>query len=407
MSGWRATALVTLLATLGAAGTLAVGAAIGMGAGDLESLSAYLLPALAVTVIAMTMAGPVLARTSLRARFATVAAVGTVVGLANLFVLARMMFVSKHDAALVGVLLAYSIGAGVGSALALARSSSKAVARLASTARALGAGDPRARVGRLGAGRELDQLARTLDEMADRLEQAQSRERRVEDTRRNLITAVSHDLRTPLASLRAMIEAIDEGVVTDRPSLLRYVSEMRRSVGQLVEMVEDLFELAQLDSGAIETETAQVRLEEVVTSALAAVELRAEQKGLTLVSELDGAEDARCSPRMARALQNLLVNAVRHTPSEGMVRVGARRVPSGLEVAVEDSGEGIPAEALEHVFDPFFRVDPARSGGGAGLGLALAKRIVESLGGRIQASSEPSRGSRFAVEVPAEPAAAP
>ncbi len=399
--------LVALLATLGAAGTLAVGAAIGMGAGDLESLSAYLLPALAVTVIAMTMAGPVLARTSLRARFATVAAVGSVVGLANLFVLARMMFVSEHDAALVGVLLAYSIGAGVGSALALARSSSKAVDRLASTARALGAGDPGARVGPLGAGRELDQLARTLDEMADRLEQAQSRERRVENTRRNLITAVSHDLRTPLSSLRAMIEAIDEGVVADRPSLLRYVSEMRRSVGQLVEMVEDLFELAQLDSGAIETETAQVRLEEVVTSALAAVELRAEQKGLTLVSELDGAEDARCSPRMARVLQNLLVNAVRHTPSEGMVRVGARRVPSGLEVAVEDSGEGIPAEALEHVFDPFFRVDPARSGGGAGLGLALAKRIVESLGGRIQASSEPSHGSRFAVEVPVEPAAAP
>jgi two-component system sensor histidine kinase BaeS len=103
---------------------------------------------------------------------------------------------------------------------------------------------------------------------------------------------------------------------------------------------------------------------------------------------------------MIRVLHNLLANAVRHTPADGTIRVDARRLPTGLEVAVEDTGEGITPEDLERVFDPFFRADPARTGPGAGLGLAVAKRIVEALGGRIEAKSEPARGSRFAVLLP-------
>ncbi len=400
MTSWRALALIAVVAAAGAAGTIAVGAAIGMDGRELLDLAAYLAPALVITVIAMAIAGPLLSRASMRQRFGTVALVGTVVAMANLFVLAETMFVSRHDATLVGVLLVYSIGAGMGASLAVARTSVSALDRLASTARALGEGDLEARVGDLSAGPELDTLARTLDEMAGRLKQAQERERQVETTRRDLITAVSHDLRTPLASLRAMIEAVDEGVVDDPPSLHRYAVEMRRSVNQLVGMVDDLFELAQLDAGAIEVETQRARLDEVVRSAIAVVEPQAQEKGLALVTDLNGTEDAPCSPRMARVLQNLLVNAIRHTPADGTVRVDARMLPFGIEVAVLDTGEGISPEDLERVFDPFFRTDAARSGGGAGLGLTLAKRIVETLGGRIEAESEPARGSRFSVLLP-------
>lgn len=400
MRSWRALALVAVVAAIGAVGTLAVGVAIGMDGRELLDLAAYLAPALAVTVVAIAVAGPLLSRASMRQRFGTVALVGAVVGLTNLFVLAQTMFVNAHDASLVGVLLLYSIGAGVGSALAVARTSASAIDRLAQAARALGHGDLEARVGELNAGPELDTLARTLDEMAERLREAQKRERRVEAIRRDLITTVSHDLRTPLASLRAMVEAIDEGVVDDAPSLRHYAAEMRRSVNQVVGMVDDLFELAQIDAGAIEAETRRAPLEEVVRSAVAAVELQAEEKGLALVTDLNGTEDATCSPRMARVLQNLLANAIRHTPADGTIRVDARRLPAGLEVAVEDTGEGIAPEDLAHVFDPFFRADPARSGAGAGLGLALAKRIVEALGGRMEAKSEPAGGSRFAVQLP-------
>jgi signal transduction histidine kinase len=400
MRSWRALALVAVVTAVGALGTIAVGAAIGMNGRELLDLAAYLVPALGVTVIAMAIAGPLLSRASMRQRFGTVALVGTVVAMANLFVLAKTMFVSHHDATLVGVLLLYSIGAGVGSSLAVARMSSSALNRLTGVARALGRGDLEARVGDLKAGPELDTLARTLDEMADQLKQAQEREREVEATRRDLITAVSHDLRTPLASLRAMIEAIDEGVVDDPPSLRRYAREMRRSINQLVGMVDDLFELAQLDAGAIEAETQRARLGEVVASALAVVELQAEEKGLALVATLNGSEDALCSPRIARVLQNLLANAIRHTAADGAVRIDARRSPPWLELSVEDTGEGIAPEDLKRIFDPFFRADPSRSGGSAGLGLALAKRIVEALGGRIEAKSQLARGSRFAVFLP-------
>jgi signal transduction histidine kinase len=236
--------------------------------------------------------------------------------------------------------------------------------------------------------------------MAERLERVRERERQVETMRKDLITAVSHDLRTPLASLRAMVEAVDDGVVADAQSLRRYAAEMRRSVGQLSTMVDDLFELSQIDAGAIEVETRRVPLDEIVRSVVLAVEPHAADKRLALRTDLGTAADAPCSPRMTRVLQNLLMNAVRHTPADGAVVVHARRDGNRIEVAVEDSGDGLPDGDLERIFEPFFRGDPARSGPGAGLGLALAKRIVEGVGGDIRAERRVAGGARFAVVLP-------
>jgi signal transduction histidine kinase len=400
MKSWRALGLIAAVAAVGATGTFVVGAATGMGSSELRHLAAYVVPALLVTVAAMWVTGRLLARASLAQRFVAVGALGAAVALANLWVLSRQMFVSEHDATLLGVLLLYSVGAGIGAAVVTARSSARAVRRLTATASALGEGDLDARTGQIEGGPELDVLAATLDDMAARLQRAQERELQIETTRRDLVTAVSHDLRTPLASLRAMVEAIDERVVDDPESMRRYAQQMRRSVRQLGAMIDDLFELAQLDAGAIEIETRRARLGEVVSSAVATVGLQAEDKGLSLVAELNGADDALCSPRLARVIQNLLVNAVRHTPADGSVRIEARLAADTLEVSVADTGEGIAPQDLARVFDPFFRADPAREGAGAGLGLALAKRIVEALGGEISAESEPSRGARFAVTLP-------
>jgi signal transduction histidine kinase len=398
--GWRAIALAAAVAVAGALGTLLAGAIVGMDSGELAHLAALIAPALLATIVAIALTRVLLSKTSMRQGMVAVAFVGAVAAIANLVVLARQMVVGEHDATTLAVLFLYSAAAGVGAALALAGSRARAVDRLAENARRLGEGDLAARVGQLEAGPELDTLARTLDEMAERLQRAQEREREVEATRRDLVTAVSHDLRTPLASLRAMVEAIDEGVVDDPPTMRRYAGEMRRSVAQLVAMVDDLFELAQLDAGAIEAETTRAKLGEVVRSAVATVELAAEEKGLSVIADLNGTDELPCSPRLIRVLQNLLVNAVRHTPADGTVRLEAHRSPAGLELVVADTGEGIEPQDLDRVFDPFFRGDPARHGTGAGLGLALAKRIAEALGGTIAAQSEPGRGSRFAVTVP-------
>jgi signal transduction histidine kinase len=397
----RPLALLVGLAAVGYGGTIAAGAAVGMHGNDLAHLTALILPALAVTVLATAIAWLAFARTSIRVSTAAVAVVGAVVGLANLVALSSLMIVSGHDATLMAVLLVYASAAGIGAALALGRARARAIDRLAHAARELGTGNLSTRVGPLDAGAELESLARTIDEMAERIQEATAKEREVEARRRDLMTALSHDLRTPLASLRAMAEAVDDGVVDDAPTLRRYSSEMRRSVMQLVTMVDDLFELAQVDSRAIDAETRRAKLEEVVGSVLDAVEVQAQAKELVVRADLGEERDTPCSPHLARVLQNLVANAVRHTPVDGTVLIQAVRRPGELEVAVEDTGEGIAPQDLPRIFEPFYRADPARSGGGAGLGLTLSKRIVEALGGCLDVRTAHT-GTRFSVRLPLE-----
>jgi signal transduction histidine kinase len=394
------TLLVAAIAVAGLAGTAAVGAAGGMKAPDLRHLLIEVGLAAAVTALAVAFLMPLLARTSLRGRFVAVSLVASVAALVNVGVLTMAMAVSERDAVLVLTLLVYATAVAAAGGLVVARRSADAVRRLEETSGRWATGDLEARIGALDAGPELDGLARTLDAMATDVQRANARERELEETRRDLVTTLSHDLRTPLASLKAMIEAVEDGVVSDPSVVERYVREMRRSTDQLAAMVSDLFELAQLDAGAIEVEQTRARLGEVVQDAVATIRTQAEAKGLSLFTELGPASAADCSPRLERVLQNLLVNAVRHTPADGTVRVTAQVADGRLEVAVEDTGEGIAADQLPHVFDPFFRGDPSRRGARSGLGLALAKRIVEALGGTISAQSEPSAGSRFAVDVP-------
>ncbi len=392
--------LVAAIGAAGVVGSLAIGAALGMGTPDLVATLWLIVGAAVVTAMVAAIAQRSLRDASLRRRFIALPFVAAAVTVANLAFLFLRMAVSDHDTTVVVTLLCYSLAAGLAVALVIARGTGVAVAHLAETARTLGAGDLDARVGPLEAGPELEALGATLDDMAAELSAAQARERAVEQTRRDLTSAVSHDLRTPLSSLRAMIEALDDGVVSDAPTVARYVGEMRRSATQLSDLVDDLFELAQLEAGAIEAETRRARLDDLVASALAAVEPAARAKGLALTADLGAAADADCSPRVARVLQNLLVNAVRHTPADGTVRLSAERRGDRLALAVEDTGDGIAPEDLPRIFEPFYRGDRARSGAGAGLGLTLAKRIVETLGGRIIAESTPTEGARFAVDLP-------
>ncbi|MBA3398941.1 MAG: HAMP domain-containing histidine kinase [Acidimicrobiia bacterium] len=390
----------------GALGAVLVAAVVGMNAGAVEQLLGLLGPAVVATLAGAALVDRQLGSASLRLRFGAVAALASCFALSNLVVLSWAMFVNPHDAALLGALLVYSVAVGMAVALLLGKSTAAAVERLEHAAHRLGRGDLTARTDDDepamvdSGGPELWMLARTLDEMAERLQQAQARERDAEAVRRDLISAVSHDLRTPLASLRAMVEAVADEVIDDPASLRRYSFEMGRSVGQLSKLVDDLFELAQLEAGVIATETRRSRLGEIVETALATVAVPAAEKGLRLVAEVDTTADLTCSPRLERVLLNLLHNAVQHTPANGTVRLAATLRDDWIELAVENTGSGIRREDLDRVFDPFFRADPARHGPGAGLGLALSRRIVEAMGGRISAESVAAGGARFAVSLP-------
>ena len=391
--------IVAIAATAGAVLTLGVGLAT-LGSTDVEHLLVPIAIAIALTVIVSTLGARLLAGASIGTRFAAIGAFASVIGIANLGVLAWLMAVSEKEALLVATLLIYAAGAAVGAGLATARASTIAFERVSAVARRMAAGDLEARCGPVGGGAELQRLATTLDEMAAQLAESLRRERATEAQRRDLVVAVSHDLRTPLADLRAMAEAINDGVVADRATVRSYNARMVESVASLSLLIDDLFEFVQLDAGAIEAETRRARIENVVRSAVAACDLQAAQKGLHVRTELGNAGSASCSPRLTRVVQNLLQNAIRHTPADGTVRVVARQADDGIELAIEDSGEGMDSATVERIFEPFWRGDAARASDGTGLGLAVAKRIVEALGGSIAVSSEPAHGSRFAVLIP-------
>jgi len=396
----RALLGVGLLGAAGAAASVAIAVATGMPGADVAELAILLAVAVIATVGVTAGAARLLAGSSFRVRIAAASLAGVVVALLNLAAFALLMFVSGHDAALTAILLGYTGTVGVATGIALARSSTAGIARLEETAHRFAQGDLEARVGDLEAGPELRTLARTLDGMAARLEEARRRERESESRRRDLVAAVSHDLRTPLAGLRAMVEAVEDGVVDDPQDLRRYTREMLRAVGALTTLVDDLFELSQLDGEAIRAEARRARLADVVASALAAVEPQRLTKGVSVETHLADAAGEPCSPRVTRVLQNLIQNAIRHTPADGSVRVEARRSVGRVEITVSDTGDGIPPEVLDRVFEPLWRGDRARSGPGAGLGLALAKRLVEAMGGDISVESRPRQGSRFAVLLP-------
>ncbi|HKJ36363.1 MAG TPA: HAMP domain-containing sensor histidine kinase, partial [Solirubrobacterales bacterium] len=354
---------------VGAVATLAFGAMVGMPGKELGPLALSLLPAVVLSVAAAAVTVRLLAGTSLRRRIVGVVALASVLGLANMIVLASLMYLDANDALHLVVLLLYSAAAAGGAALALSRSTTGAVERLSATAHRLGDGDLDARVGPIDDDPELGELARTLDDMAARLQGSIERERQLEAHRLDMITAASHDLRTPLASLRAMIEALEDGVVPEGDERDRYLHEMGNSVDSLAGLTDDLFELIKLEAGAIEADTDPARLSDVTATALALCEGAALEKGLQVRAALGDAATARCSTRLARVIQNLVQNAIRHTPAEGTVVVRAELSGEGIELLVTDDGEGIPPDAIDKVFEPFWRGEAARSSKGSGLGL--------------------------------------
>ena len=220
--------------------------------------------------------------------------------------------------------------------------------------------------------------------LAVRLAMEERSRREIEEARRQLVAAASHDLRTPLASLRLLVESIDDGVATGE-TRDRYLKEIRTHVGVLSDLVDDLFELSRIEAGDISWTMRQVKLRELIGDTVAAMRAPAAERGVSLAAELPASElvASANAEKVQRVLFNLIQNAIRHTPADGSVTVRARSAAGGVEVEVADNGEGIPAGDGERVFEAFYRGDAARGEDGAGLGLAISRAIVEAHGGKI------------------------
>jgi signal transduction histidine kinase len=314
---------------------------------------------------------------------------------------AEAMFLSQHDLHVLVVVLGAAATVGIVATLLLGDRIGAAAMALVEGARRIGEGETPSFGATAAHAGDIALLARELETTAARLDDARRRERALEQSRRELVAWVSHDLRTPLAGLRAMAEALEDGVV-DGDAARRYYVLMRDETERLTSLVDDLFELSRTQHGALRLELQRVALGDLVSDAVAGVAPVASAKGVRLEHRVIGPppECAASPPELLRALRNVLENAVRHTPSDGTVVIEHGTVGDDAVLSVVDHGGGIAPADLGRVFDAGFQSDPARSSGhGAGLGLAIAKGIVEAHHGEIAVANE-NGGARFTIRLP-------
>jgi signal transduction histidine kinase len=345
-----------------------------------------------------------LRRRSLLLQVTGVAVVAVASVVAGMIGTANAMFLSRHDfdvalwVCLVAGLVASLFAVGVGAAYVRWSRS------LRDEARAFGESGRFVSAGRGPA--ELQELSDELARTSEKLAESHAREARLEESRRELVSWVSHDLRTPLAGMRAMTEALEDGMVED-PA--RYHRQIRVEVDRMVRQVDDLFELSRIHAGVLSLSPEPVVLGDLVSEAIAAADPVARARRVHLGGSVDEGVRVTADPAgLSRVVSNLVMNAIRHTPADGVVEIRGRAVPDGVELSVADGCGGISREDLERVFDvawqgstartPDDDAEPGRRGGG--LGLAIVRGIVEAHRGTVAVENE-SAGCRFRVLLPA------
>jgi signal transduction histidine kinase len=360
-----------------------------------------LVIALIVTVIGIVVLNRFAAR-SVSLMITVVVAVSVVTALAGVGVIAYRMLATPADRDAMLDLMAIAGLAGLVVALFVGRRLTKASRAISAAVQGVGESGvyitPELRLPA-----ELAELSEGLAVAYERLAQARSRERALEASRRELVAWVSHDLRTPLAGLRAMAEALEDQVVIDPREVSQYHTQIRREVDRLTLMIDDLFELSRIHAGALRLSRRMVGLEDLVAEVVASAEPVARAKGVRLTgAAVRGMPVFIDTAEMGRALRNLVTNAIRHTPSDGVVDVLAE-VQSGMAcVSVSDACGGISPADLPRVFDVAFRGESARTPGpaeGAGLGLSIARGIVEAHSGQI-AVRNAGPGCQFLIRLP-------
>jgi len=298
-----------------------------------------------------------------------------------------------------GIALAVAMGAAVAASVAVSLYLTRRLARslLPLTVAAADVADGRyaVRVGRPGLGAELDGLADAFNRMAGELQRA-------EQTRRRLLDDLAHEVRTPVSTLGAYLESLEDGVsVLDADTL----EVMQAQTVRLARLAQDVFAVSRAEEGYRTLDARPLPPAELLDSAVSLAAERYRVKGVALSTQVE--PDLPCVPvdrdRMGQVLGNLLDNALRYTPPGGHVALTAGRRESELWITVADDGEGIPAEHLPHLFERFYRVDTARDRrhGGSGIGLAIVKALVEAHGGRVRATSDgPGQGTTLTVDLP-------
>ena len=338
---------------------------------------------------------------ALSQQFSVAAAAGLGSILAATVAAAILMFVSDQDAVMICVITVFAGVVAVRAAQLLGSGLLADVDRVRAGLDAVADGRRDVRMQTSGRD-ELAKLAAAADAMVARLAAEESRRATAERARRDLVAAASHDLRTPIASLRLMADAIGDNLV-DGHTRRRYHRTMQTNIEALSGLIDDLFELSSLEAGEITWSMKHVQLAELIDETVAAMTPQAQAKRIAVRAELhQPLAPTRADPeKLQRVLFNLIQNAIRHTPADGSVTVRAEDSPAGVEIQVADTGHGIDTEERSRVFEAFYRAGPdkSRSTPGAGLGLAISRSIIEAHGGRIWLENE-GPGTKISFTLP-------
>lgn len=310
---------------------------------------------------------------------------------------AQLMFFETHDLVLLMVAVGFGTALGVTLAATVSKPLEADLAAIRDTAKRVADGDLSAHTG-IDRPDEVGAAGRAIDSMVDQLAAALADRQADEKARRQFLAAVGHDLRSPLAALTAAVEALEDGIAPDPD---RYLRSMRADLTAMSHLVDDLFLLAMIEAGKLELDQDPIDVAELADESIDALHAIADRKGVSLQLDVDGGAPATGSSHsLGRAIRNLVDNAIRHAPegSEVMVRVAAG---DGVVVRVEDEGPGFSGDLVESAFEGFVTGDPARSRsrGGAGLGLAIARGVVEAHGGTIWAEEGPGGKVGFRLPV--------
>jgi signal transduction histidine kinase len=395
-------ARVAAVVVVGFVAAIGLAMAFGEGAHDTAVVVALAGLGSVGAAIAGDVASRLLRRRSLGVQVIVIGLTATVTTAAGVLLAAHWMFIEQHDVAVLAVVLVASSAVALGAATRLGASFGREADNVVELARQLADPAPASSTRRATNTEEMRRVTAELHDVSQRLEASREREQSLEASRRELVAWVSHDLRSPIAAVRAMAEALEDGVVNDAESVDRYHRSIRQETERLSQLVDDLFELSRITAGALAPDDTTLPLCQLIDDVLDVVSTAALSRGIDVVTQIDDTTDAVVpGAYLRRALQNVLDNAIRHTPVGGTVSIGWSTGDGVLRIDVSDECGGIPTSDLPRVFDVAFRGDTARTRdhGGGGLGLAIARGLLDLHDGTIEVDNR-EHGCRFSLRLP-------